>query len=58
MIKNTLTEIIFKIFYTKVSQMMTEIHIFKNIFTFADDTLLVALIVKEKVTSFLKALGH
>ena len=31
MIKNTLAEIIFKIFYTKVSQMMTEIDNFKNI---------------------------
>ena len=58
MIKNTLAEIIFKMFYTKVSQMMTEIDIFKNISTFVDDTLLVALIVEEKVTSYLKALGH
>ena len=31
MIKNTLAEIIFKTFYAKVSQMMTEIDIFKNI---------------------------
>ena len=37
MIKNTLAEIIFKIFYTKVSQMMTEIDIFKNISTLPVD---------------------
>ena len=43
MIKNTLAEIIFKMFYTKVSQMMTEIDIFKNILTFT----LVAIIVRE-----------
>ena len=43
MIKNTLAEIIFKMFYTKVSQMMTEIDIFKNIKIFA----FVAIIVRE-----------
>ena len=58
MFKNTLAEIIFKTFYAKVSQMMTEIDILKNIFTFEDDTLLVALIVEEKVTSYLKAICH